>query len=163
MLSFTNLNALQFTQKLLQLERDISRVTLDEEGCAKLNQIVEKHKLDEINQRVELASDPSRADPRQPGINSQLLVFFSYLQQNLQMCIAISSFQWKFDYFPSNILGGFFPSKRQGKATSDQAAKRRKVTRLTTVNTKRGARPTKDNHTPLIQQCIEAKPSDGVW
>ena len=70
MLSFTNLNALQFTQKLLQLERDISRVTLDEEGCAKLNQIVEKHKLDEINQRVELASDPSRADPKQPGKNS---------------------------------------------------------------------------------------------
>ena len=66
---FTNPYALQLTQKLHQLERDISRITLDEEGCVQLNQIMDKHKLDEINQRVELASDPSRADPRQPGKN----------------------------------------------------------------------------------------------
>ena len=36
---------------------------------------MDKHKLDEINQRVELASDPSRADPRQPGKNSFNLNF----------------------------------------------------------------------------------------
>ena len=65
----------QYTQKLHQLEREISRITLDEEGCAQLNQLVEKHKLDEITQRVELASDPSRADPKQPGKNSQYLKF----------------------------------------------------------------------------------------
>ena len=65
--------------------------------------------------------------------------------------------------FPSIITDGFFPGKRQGKATSSQAAKRHKATPLTTVNTKRGARPAKDTHKPIIQQCIEAKPSDGVW
>ena len=65
-----NSYAPQYTQKLHQLEREISRVTLDEEGCAQLNQLVEKHRLDEITQRVELASDPSRADPKQPGKNS---------------------------------------------------------------------------------------------
>ena len=65
--------------------------------------------------------------------------------------------------FPLYITDGFFPGKRQGKATTSQAAKRHKATRLTTVNTKRGARPAKDNHKPIVQQCIEAKPSDGVW
>ena len=73
---FTNPYILQLTQKLHQLERDISRVTLDDEGCAQLNQLINKHKLDEINQRVELASDPSRADPRQTGKNSTLFELF---------------------------------------------------------------------------------------
>ena len=61
--------------------------------------------------------------------------------------------------FPSD---GFF-GKRQSKATSSQAAKRHKATRLTTVNTKWGGRSAKDEHKGLIQQCIEAKPSDDVW
>ena len=69
-LCLMNLYVHQYTQKLHQLEREISRITLDEEGCTQLNQLIEKHKLDEITQRVELASDPSRADPKQPGKNS---------------------------------------------------------------------------------------------
>ena len=64
-----NLYSLQYTQKLDQLKRDISRLTLDEEGCSELRELVEKHKLDEINPRVQLASDPSRAREKQPGKN----------------------------------------------------------------------------------------------
>ena len=65
-----NFFLLQYTQKLDQLKRDISRLTLDEEGCVELRELVEKHKLDEINPRVQLASDPSRAREKQPGKNS---------------------------------------------------------------------------------------------
>ena len=81
-----------------------------------------------------------------------------------KQCKCTLNFARNLIVFPSLISGGFFPgNKRKGKATPGQAAKRHKKTPLTTVNTKRGARPTKDTHTPLIQQCIEAKPSDSVW
>ena len=65
----------QYTQKLHQLVRDISRLTVDEEGCTQLRELVEKHKLDEINPRVELASDPSRAREKQPGTIKLFLIF----------------------------------------------------------------------------------------